>query len=321
MLWTDPFDALFAPLGAVGQRPAAFMPPTDLAVSGGDLVLTMDLPGLRAEDVAIEVRDGHLVVRGERRRPEVAEGTSFAHAERTFGRFERRLKLPDGVDPDTVTASMDEGVLSLIVPQARAAQAADHLRRDHGAPGARELELTAPPGARGSRRRGPRRARAPSGSGAHRHPGAQGVPAGQGRAVLQAGAVDLGTYRAHLTHPGPEAVDGGHAPWIDVPYQEGRAPWRRVDEQAIRGGGWLLRSGPRGRTPSHREGPTHAPAPPAPLRRRPRPLSLGLAGATQAHAAGAHDVALQAGAEEQPLRAEAHHHAHHHRPAKVGLAR
>lgn len=117
MLFTDPFDALFAPLAATAQRAAAFLPQSDLTVSDGDLVLTMDLPGMRVEDVAIEVREGHLVVRGERRRPELSSGTRFAHTERTFGRFERRLKLPQGVDADTITATMDDGVLSLIVPK------------------------------------------------------------------------------------------------------------------------------------------------------------------------------------------------------------
>jgi HSP20 family protein len=117
MLWTDPFDALFAPLVPAGQRTAAFLPPADLTVSDGDLVLTMDLPGLRVEDVHIELTEGHLVVRGERRRPDAAAGTSYAHMERAFGRFERRIKLPDGVEADAITASMDDGVLSLIVPK------------------------------------------------------------------------------------------------------------------------------------------------------------------------------------------------------------
>ncbi|MCW3011688.1 MAG: hspA [Solirubrobacterales bacterium] len=117
MLWTDPFETLFAPLVPAAGRTAAFLPPADLTVSDGDLVLTMDLPGLRVEDVEIELVSGHLVVRGERRRPGAGEGTTHAHVERTFGRFERRVKVPDGVDPESITASMDDGVLSLIVPK------------------------------------------------------------------------------------------------------------------------------------------------------------------------------------------------------------
>ncbi len=112
MLWTDPF----ASFSAQANR-AAFVPAADVTVSDGDMVLTMDLPGLTAADLGIELVDGYLTVRGERKRPEVSEGSRWAHTERTFGRFERRIKLPDGVDPDKVTASMDNGVLLLIIPK------------------------------------------------------------------------------------------------------------------------------------------------------------------------------------------------------------
>lgn len=113
MLWTDPF----APFGSPFARSAAFSPPLDLTVSDGDVVLTMDLPGFTADDISVELVGGHLIVRGERQRPEVSEGTVWAHSERTFGRFERRVRMPEGVDADAITASMDNGVLSLIVPK------------------------------------------------------------------------------------------------------------------------------------------------------------------------------------------------------------
>ena len=103
----------FTPLG----RTAAFLPPADVTVSEGDLVLTMDLPGLTADDVELELVDGYLMVRGERKRPRVTDGTVFAHSERAFGRFERRIKVPDGVDAEAITASMDNGVLSLLIPK------------------------------------------------------------------------------------------------------------------------------------------------------------------------------------------------------------
>ena len=108
-----PFDQLLP--RSLGR--AGFVPPADVTVSDGDVVLTMDLPGLTADDVDIEVLGGFLTVRGERRRPELADGSTWAHAERGFGAFERRVKLPDGVDPDAITASMDNGVLALIVPK------------------------------------------------------------------------------------------------------------------------------------------------------------------------------------------------------------
>jgi HSP20 family protein len=112
MLRTDPFT-----LFSAQPTRAVFVPPADATVREDDVVLTMDLPGLTADDLDIEVADGYLSVRGERARPELGENTRWAHAERAFGRFERRIKMPDGVDPDKITARMADGVLSLIVPK------------------------------------------------------------------------------------------------------------------------------------------------------------------------------------------------------------
>jgi len=112
-----PFDP-FAPLSTLVRLPLrtlAFVPAADVAVSDSDIVLTFDLPGLTADDVSIEVVDNTLVVRGERRRADTPEGTEYAHLERGVGRFERSVRLPADVDPDAVTASLENGVLSLIV--------------------------------------------------------------------------------------------------------------------------------------------------------------------------------------------------------------
>jgi HSP20 family protein len=106
-----PFDQLFAPAAR------SFMPAADLTVSDADMVLTMDLPGMTADDLDIQVLDGYLVLRGERRRPQPVEGSRLTHIERSFGSFERRVRLPDGVDPAAITASMTDGVLSLIIPK------------------------------------------------------------------------------------------------------------------------------------------------------------------------------------------------------------
>lgn len=109
----DPFE----PLVNQVTRTPAFIPATDVAVSDGDLVLTMDVPGLTDDDLSIEMLDGYLVVRGERKLAEASEKANLTHRERTFGKFERRIKVPDGVDADAITASLANGVLSLIVPK------------------------------------------------------------------------------------------------------------------------------------------------------------------------------------------------------------
>ena len=116
MMLFDPFAPFdqFLPRTAGG---AGFLPPTDVVVGEGDMVLTMDLPGLTTDDLDIEVLDGALTIKGVRKRPELPENARWGHAERTFGAFERRVNLPDGVDPERIMASMENGVLSLIVPK------------------------------------------------------------------------------------------------------------------------------------------------------------------------------------------------------------
>jgi HSP20 family protein len=110
------FD-LFEPLVSQLARPTGFIPATDVAVSESDIVVTMDVPGLRQDDLTIDLRDGHLVVRGERRFPASADTDNLAHRERGYGSFERHITVPDGVDADAITANLDSGVLSLIIPK------------------------------------------------------------------------------------------------------------------------------------------------------------------------------------------------------------
>jgi len=111
MLWSDPFAMFPVPRGS------AFPPPVDVTVSNGDLVLTLDLPGLTTDDIDIELVDDALTVCGTRKRPTLQDGTTWALAERAFGAFERTFQVPRGVDPDSITATMENGVLSLIVPK------------------------------------------------------------------------------------------------------------------------------------------------------------------------------------------------------------
>ena len=108
---------LFDPFAPLSPRAGAFLAPVDVRVGEREVLLTFDTPGLTADDIDVQVLDRELVLRGERKRPETAENGTWMLAERPFGAFERRLQLPDGVDPDAITANMEAGVLSLIVPK------------------------------------------------------------------------------------------------------------------------------------------------------------------------------------------------------------
>uniref|UniRef100_A0A0E0JDR6 SHSP domain-containing protein n=1 Tax=Oryza punctata TaxID=4537 RepID=A0A0E0JDR6_ORYPU len=87
-------------------------------------VFTADLPGVRKDQAKVEVEDGGvLVISGERMREEATgdgKNERWHHVERSSGKFQRRFRLPRGARVDQVSASMDNGVLTVTVPKEEA---------------------------------------------------------------------------------------------------------------------------------------------------------------------------------------------------------
>lgn len=99
-----------------------WVPALDVVESDDHFVVAADLPGLTADDVAVDVKDGVLTISGERKlEREVKEG-GYARVERARGAFKRSLTLPEGTDVDGIGASFDNGVLEVTVPKPVAAQ-------------------------------------------------------------------------------------------------------------------------------------------------------------------------------------------------------
>jgi HSP20 family protein len=94
-----------------------WMPAMDLLESGDDFVLRADLPGMSEEDVNIELEDSTLTISGERKAEHEGEGDGFYRVERATGSFSRSLTLPKGVDPESVNARFDRGVLEVRIPK------------------------------------------------------------------------------------------------------------------------------------------------------------------------------------------------------------
>ena len=107
------FNTLFED-SSVAQR---WVPSMDLVESDDHFLLKADLPGLAEEDVNIEVRDNALTISGERKAEHEKRERGWYRVERSFGSFSRSLSLPEGVDPDAISASFDRGVLSVTIPK------------------------------------------------------------------------------------------------------------------------------------------------------------------------------------------------------------
>lgn len=106
--------------GAEGRSAAAvaWMPKIDVQQKGDDVVVHAELPGVKPQDVDVEVTDGVLTVKGERKAEEQRENEGWLIRESSYGSFERSMVLPEGVDPASISADFADGVLVLRVPKA-----------------------------------------------------------------------------------------------------------------------------------------------------------------------------------------------------------
>ena len=108
------FDAFFGQPERGGRR---WVPPMDLVEAGDHFVLKADLPGLREEDVNLEVQDGTLTISGERKAEHEASESGWYRIERSFGSFTRSLTLPERVDASAISAEFKDGVLEVRIPK------------------------------------------------------------------------------------------------------------------------------------------------------------------------------------------------------------
>lgn len=105
--------------GRVGEGEGIIVPAVDVLTRGEDLVVRAELPGIDPErDVSVEVDDGALRIHGQRRQERREEGDQFVRIESSYGAFERRIPLPDGVREEDIKASYDNGILEVVVPKA-----------------------------------------------------------------------------------------------------------------------------------------------------------------------------------------------------------
>ena len=95
-------------------------PRMDLRETDGGIELTVELPGLSEQDVQVELEDDLLTVSGEKKSTSEESGKGFRSIERRYGSFSRSVRLPAGVQPDQVKASLKAGVLTVTAPRGAA---------------------------------------------------------------------------------------------------------------------------------------------------------------------------------------------------------
>lgn len=114
----DPFAEMESLMPAVRQ----FVPDMEVRETKDAFVISADLPGLREQDVEIDVSGNRLSISGKREVEQRDEGDRYYTYERSYGSFSRSFVLPEGVDPDKIDARLDNGVLEVKIPKSSAAQ-------------------------------------------------------------------------------------------------------------------------------------------------------------------------------------------------------
>ncbi len=113
--FTDEMDRTFRGRG-VGMEADGWSPAIDVQQCNGTLVVSAELPGLKKEDVKVELTDDALIIEGERKREHKEDHEGFHRWERSYGRFYRSVPLPEGARTDQGKAELKDGVLKVSVP-------------------------------------------------------------------------------------------------------------------------------------------------------------------------------------------------------------
>lgn len=101
----------------------AFVPALDLEESGDHYTLHVELAGVSPEDIELSVAGDALTLTGERHFYDEQDTERFRRVERSFGRFHRVIRLPDGSDPEGVEATWRDGLLEVRIPKRERARA------------------------------------------------------------------------------------------------------------------------------------------------------------------------------------------------------
>jgi len=88
-------------------------PPVELFERGGNLVVRAELPGLKRDEIKVELTDDSVIIEGERKQEHEEKNEGYYRSERRYGQFFRSVPLPDGINPATAKASFRDGVLEI----------------------------------------------------------------------------------------------------------------------------------------------------------------------------------------------------------------
>ena len=133
----DAFDRAIAGLfpglsGGAAELKGGFQPRLDVTCDADAYTATVELPGVSPDAINLEVKDGNLIIQGEKKSEYTEEdaGKGYYRMERSYGSFRRVIALPDDACAERISAASKDGVLSIVIP-----------RREKSEPASRKIEI------------------------------------------------------------------------------------------------------------------------------------------------------------------------------------
>ncbi len=111
-----------APLGEEELTQGAWTPAVDIFETPEAIVLKAELPGISQEDITVEVKEGTLMLKGEKKLERDVNPEYYHRVERPYGSFQRAFTLPNTVQQDKVRARFKDGILEITLPKAEGAR-------------------------------------------------------------------------------------------------------------------------------------------------------------------------------------------------------
>ncbi len=110
------FDEFFRG-GIAPRREVGFIPAVDIYETPDSVVIEVEAPGMKKDEIKITIEDGVLRISGEKKIEREEKDKNYFVIERSYGTFERAFRLPDYVDPEKIKAKYENGILTITLPK------------------------------------------------------------------------------------------------------------------------------------------------------------------------------------------------------------
>ena len=99
------------------RQEQSITPALDVKENEKEILVKADLPGIDEKDISLTIHNGVLSLKGEKKSEQTSERDNYHISERSYGSFQRSIRLPETIDEDKVEARFDKGVLTVTIPK------------------------------------------------------------------------------------------------------------------------------------------------------------------------------------------------------------